>query len=84
MAFSAPLPPARPLLFGETPYSPADLAPELATTTREALARVVDDLSLLAGCELPPALLELAQEINGTAAQLAQLAERFTTEAAAA
>ncbi len=30
------------------------------------------------------ALLELAQEINGTAAQLAQLAERFTTEAAAA
>ena len=27
---------------------------------------------------------ELAQEINGTAAQLAQLAERFTTEAAVA
>jgi hypothetical protein len=83
MAFSAPLPQARPLLFGETRYSPADLAPELATTTREALSGVLADLSLLAGCDLPPGLLELAQEINGTAAQLNQLVERFAAEAAA-
>lgn len=83
MAFSAPLPQARPLLFGESHYSPADLAPELATTTQETLSRVLADLSLLAGCDLPPVLLELAQEINGTAAQLNQLAERFAIEAAA-
>jgi len=74
------LPPARPLMLGEPRYRPADLAPELRTTAHETLDRVKADLSLLAGCNMPPALLELAQKINGTAAHLAQLAERFTTE----
>jgi len=77
------LPQARTLMPGEPRYRPSDLAPELAATAHETLDRVEADLTLLAGCELPPALLELAQMINGTAAQLAQLAERFITEAAA-
>jgi len=75
------LPQARPLLFGETRYTPADLAPELASTTREALDRLRADLALLAGCELAPALLTLAQEIHGTAAQLVQLTDRLVAEA---
>ena len=78
------LPHARPLMPGETRYRPADLAPELITTTQEALDRIEADLSLLAGSDQPPALLELAQKINGTAAHLFWLAERFATEAAVA
>jgi hypothetical protein len=69
---------------GEPRYRPSDLAPELLATAHETFDRVEADLSLLAGCEPPPALLELAQKISGTAAQLAQLAERFITEAAVA
>lgn len=82
MSFSAPLPPVLPLLPGEDPHHPAALAPELASTARNALAMIRADLQLLAGCDLAPALLELAQEIHGTAAQLLTLAERLEVEAA--
>ena len=83
MALSAPLPQARPLLPGEDPHTPAQLAPELATTAREALEELQAGLQLLAGCSLSPALLAIAEELHGTAAHLAQLADRFAAEAAA-
>lgn len=82
MALSAPLPPARPLMHGEDPHTPAALAPELVTTAREALEVLQADLQLLAGCELSPPLLAIAEELHGTAAHLALLADRFAAEAA--
>lgn len=83
MALSAPLPPARPLMHGEDPHTPASLSPGLTETAREALEAVRADLQLLAGCDLSPALLAIAEEMHGTAAHLAQLADRFAAEAAA-
>ena len=80
---TAPLPPARPLLDGEDPHTPDALAPELAATAEEALEALRFNLSMLAGCTLTPALLAVAEEMHGTAAHLAQLADRFAVEAAA-
>lgn len=77
MAFNRPLPAPRPLLDRESPYSPTELATELATTASEALEALQADLQLLAGCTMPPTLQALAEELHGTASELVEVAQRF-------
>lgn len=84
MAFNRPLPAPQPLLPGENPYTPAQLAPELATTAREALEVLQADLQLLATTTMPAPLQALAEELHGTATQLVEVAQRFKATAEAA
>lgn len=84
MSFNRPLPAPRPLLDLESPYTPAQLAPELATTAREALEVLQADLQLLATTTMPAPLQALAEELHGTATQLVEVAQRFKATAEAA